>query len=108
MSMMRKLLRTFHPKPLDAALDDELRFHIEQRTDDLVAQGMSPDEARREATLLFGNRTAVRESTRDRDVLVWLETTLQDLRYALRGMRRRPPWCHSRKSKTAHWRWSAW
>jgi len=90
MSWLTKLLRTFDPKPLDAALDDELRFHIDQRTDEFVAHGMTPAEARREASLLFGNRTAVRESTRDRNVLVWLETTLQDLRYAARGMRHRP------------------
>jgi len=40
--------------------------------------------------LLFGNRTARRESTRDRNVPVRLVTTPHDLRYALRGMRRRP------------------
>jgi predicted permease len=90
MSWTRKLLRTFHPKPLDTALDDELHFHLEQRTDDFIAQGMSPADARRQAALLFGNRTALRESTRDRDVLVWLETTLHDVRYALRGMLQRP------------------
>jgi predicted permease len=90
MPLFRKLLRTIDPRPLDCALDDELRFHLEQRTDEFIAQGMSPAEARRQAQLLFGNPTALRESTRDRDVLVWLETTLQDLRYALRGMRQRP------------------
>src|ERR1035441_7140055 len=90
MSWIRKLLRTVDPKPLDTALDHELQFHMEQRTEGVSAQGMSPEEARREAALLFGNRTALHESTRDRDVLVWLETTLQDLRYAFRGLRRRP------------------
>ncbi len=90
MGWFRKLKATLHPRGLDAALDDELRFHIEQRTEDLIAQGMRPAEARREAALLFGNRTALRESTRDRNVVVWVETTLQDLRYGARGMRRRP------------------
>jgi predicted permease len=90
MAWIHKLLRTIRPQPLDRALDDELRFHIEQRTDEFAAQGMSPAEARRQAELLFGNRTALRESTRDRNVLAWLESTLQDLRYAVRGMRRRP------------------
>jgi predicted permease len=90
MSWTHKLLRTFDPKPLDSALDDELRFHLDRRAEEFVAQGMSPGEARRKAALLFGNRTAVRESTRERDVLVWLETTIQDVRYALRGMRQRP------------------
>jgi len=90
MSWLRRLLRTVDPQPLDTALDDELRFHLEQRTDDFIAQGMSPQEARRQAALLFGNRTALRESTRDRDVLVWLDNTWQDIRYGLRGMRQRP------------------
>jgi len=90
MGWFRKLKTSLRPRGLDNALDDELRFHLEQRTDDFIAQGMSRDEARREAALLFGNRTALRESTRDSNVLVWLETTLQDLRYAARGMRRRP------------------
>ena len=90
MSWLRKLLRTFDPNPLDRALDDELRFHLEQRADEFIARGMTPEDARREAALLFGNRTAVQESARDRDILVWLETTMQDVRYALRGMRHRP------------------
>jgi hypothetical protein len=56
MAWFRKLRATLRPRGLDNALDDELRFHIEQRTDDLVAQGMGLEEARREASLLFGNR----------------------------------------------------
>jgi hypothetical protein len=90
MGWFRKLRATLRPRGLDSALDDELRFHLEQRTEDFIAQGMGPEEARREALRLFGNRTALRESTRERDMLVWLETTVQDVRYALRGMRRRP------------------
>ena len=90
MGIFRRLRTTVQPRPLDAAIDDELRFHIEQRIDDFIAAGMSPGEARRQAELLFGNRTALSESTRERNLLVWLATTLQDLRYALRGMRRRP------------------
>jgi predicted permease len=90
MGWFRKLRSTLNPRRLDTALDDELRFHIDQRTDDFIAEGMTPDDARRQAALLFGNRTALRESTRESNLLVWLATTLQDLHYALRGMRRRP------------------
>src|ERR1017187_684831 len=90
MSWMRRLLRTVDPEPLDTALDDELRFHLEQRTEEFIARGMSSEEARRRAALLFGNRTSLRESTRDRDLLVWLDNTWQDVRYAVRGMRQRP------------------
>ena len=90
MSWMRKLASTFRSKPLDTALDDELRFHLDERTDEFIAQGMSPEEVRRQAALLFGNRIALQKSTREHDVIVWLETTLQDIRYALRGMRQHP------------------
>src|SRR5579871_1175187 len=90
MGWFHRFVRTLDPKPLDEALDDELQFHIEQRTEEFIAQGMNPFEARRQAERLFGNRVHLRESARDRDVLLWLETALQDLRYAMRAMRRRP------------------
>ena len=90
MSWFRKLRATLRPGSLDDALDDELSFHLEQRTEEFIAQGMTPAEAKRQAQLLFGNRTSLQESTREGNVVVWLESALQDLRYALRGMRRRP------------------
>ena len=90
MSWIGKLIATFRPKRLDEELDWELQFHLEQRADELIAQGMKPEEAHRQAARLFGNRTAIQESARDRDVLVWLETTLHDLRFAARTLRRNP------------------
>jgi predicted permease len=90
MSLLRRLRDTFRPYRLDADLDDEFQSHLEQRIDDLIAHGAAPDEARREAARLFGNRARLRESTHDRDVLVWVQSMLQDLRFAARGMRRNP------------------
>ncbi len=90
MSWLRKLAATLRPGRLDNDLDAELEFHLQQRTDHLIAQGLSPAEAHRQAALLFGNRTALRESARDRDILAWLETTLHDLRFAARTLRRSP------------------
>ena len=90
MALMRKLRDTLFPQRLDARLDDELQFHFEQKVEDLVAQGVSPEEARREAAHLFGNRTHLRETTRDRDVLMWLESILHDLRFAVRSLQRSP------------------
>src|SRR5579872_4638338 len=90
MSWLNRLISTLRPHRLDADLADELQFHIERRTDDLIAQGIAPEEAKRQAAARFGNRTLTRERTRERDVVVWLETTLQDVRYALRGFRRSP------------------
>src|SRR5205807_6739308 len=69
---------------LDTDLDDELQFHIEARTEDLIASGISPPEARRQAQLHFGNRLLLRESSRDAKLLPWLESVFQDARFGLR------------------------
>lgn len=90
MSLLRRLRDTFRRDRLDADLDDEFRFHLERRVDDLQAQGYSAEEARREARRRFGNRAHLQESARDRDVLVWLQSLLQDLRFAARGLLRSP------------------
>jgi predicted permease len=87
---LSRLSATLGPRRLDRDLDDELQFHIERRTDELIAKGMAPEEARHEAARRFGNRTSLKERAHDRDVLVWLETALQDVRYALRTLRRNP------------------
>jgi predicted permease len=87
---LKRLSATINSRNLDDDLDDELRFHLEQRADQLIAQGMDPEEARREALRRFGNRTLVKERARDRDILIWVETALQDIRYALRTLSRNP------------------
>jgi len=90
MRWLNRLWSTLRPRRLDRDLDDELKFHIERRAADLIAQGMRPAEARREAARRFGNVTLEKERARDRSILVWLETLLQDLRYAARTLRRNP------------------
>ncbi len=90
MPWLRKLRDTFHSQRLDRELDEEFQFHLEQRADEGISQGLSPQEARRRAALMFGNRTHFRESTRNRDVLQGLQAVLQDLRYAVRNMPRNP------------------
>jgi predicted permease len=74
----------------DAELAAEIQTHIEFQTEDNIRAGMSPEEARRSAILKFGGIETTKESVRDQRSLPWLETTWQDLRYALRGMRRTP------------------
>ncbi len=90
MKALRRMWNFFRPERLGADLDDELRFHLEERVDENIAAGMSEEEARRDARLRFGNQTLLKESTRETDILVWLETAMQDLRYAMRGLRRSP------------------
>jgi predicted permease len=90
MSLFSKLRSTLRPAQLQSDLDDELQFHIDRRADELIAQGMAPEVARHEAGLRFGNQTAMKERAHDRDVLVWLETAMQDIRYAFRTLLRNP------------------
>ena len=71
-------------------LSEEIQLHIEERTEQLMRQGMGPEEAAREARRIFGNRTLMEE--RSRVVWQWpvLESIWGDLRFALRQMRRSP------------------
>jgi predicted permease len=71
-------------------LDQDIRDHIERETQDNMERGMSPEEARYAARRKFGNVTRVKEDTREVWSVVWLELLLQDLRLALRQMRRSP------------------
>jgi len=93
--MWRRYARLFGADPR-ADVDDELQFHLQAKTDDLIAQGLKPETARREAERQFGDIRAVRqtgrqlgrehEQTRQRREY-WLEC-IQDVRYALRTLRK--------------------
>lgn len=80
----------FRSKQLSAELDEELAFHIAERTDELVAQGLSREAAHREARKLFGSYESSKEDTRDINVLRRLESFLADLRYGARQLRANP------------------
>jgi hypothetical protein len=71
-------------------IDEELRFHIEQRTAENIAAGMSPEEAGREARKRFGNLQTVREQCREKRGATFGEATWQDLRFGLRMSRKNP------------------
>jgi predicted permease len=83
----RSLLRR---KRMECDLDEELRFHLEMKIDDYIASGMTPEEAHYGALRAFGNAGLKREETRDMWGWIFLEHLSQDVRYALRAMRRSP------------------
>jgi putative ABC transport system permease protein len=70
--------------------EDEIRSHIELETEQLVAEGMSPHEARLAARRRFGNVGAAQERFHDARGLLWLEQIVADVRYASRMLRKSP------------------
>lgn len=90
MAIKGRLAALFGKRDLDADLDDELRSHIEMRTEELVVSGVPADEARRRALAAFGNRAYVKEEARSFDTVQWVETLAQDVRYGLRQLARNP------------------
>src|SRR5689334_4502582 len=80
----------FRRAALERELDDELRFHIEREADQYERAGMSREEAVRRARLAFGGVDRMKEESRGARGTLLLETSAQDIRYALRGLRARP------------------
>ena len=70
-------------------LAEEQEFHIEQRTRDNIAAGMSPAEAAADARRRFGNTALLRDRTLDADRLAWADALARDLRLAARTLSRR-------------------
>jgi len=75
---------------MEELLERELRFHLDAHTADLVARGVPPEEAGRLARLALGGPEQVKERCRDARGTRWLDDLWQDVRYALRDLRRRP------------------
>ena len=90
MSWIHRIRASFQKQELDENLEDELQFHIEMRVKELVATGMSPEEAHYKAARLFGNQMLLKEKTRDMDTIDWIQNAGQDLRFAVRMLRKSP------------------
>jgi putative ABC transport system permease protein len=71
-------------------LDADIRDHIENETQDNIQRGIEPEEARRLAMVRFGSVAMAREDVRAVWVWRWADEFRQDVRYALRALRRSP------------------
>src|SRR5690348_16075120 len=71
-------------------LESDIREHIARETEDNIARGLAPEEARRRAFLKFGNPAQIKEDTRSVWTFVWLEQLMQDIRFAARMLRKSP------------------
>ena len=83
-----RLLALFRKRRLDHELDEELYFHLHMETEENIRNGMSPSEAQRQARLRLGGVEQVKEAYRDRRAIPFVESLLQDVRFALRSFRK--------------------
>ena len=85
-----QLRSIFRRRQVEHELDEELRFHLEHKTEEGVARGLSPEEARRQALFAMGGLDQRKEEIRDTRGIHWLTDFSDDLRYAVRNLRRTP------------------
>ncbi len=90
MSLLKRMSNLRSRFRIDREVKEELRAHIEMRTDDNIADGMSPEDARRNALLRFGNPTVIREKIVTIDTSFGGEKLLRDLLFAFRQFQRHP------------------
>ena len=89
-TIWRRLVALVRRRRLERDLDDELAFHLAMREADLRADGVSGDAAREMARRRFGNVTYLKEQTRDMWLFPSFESVIQDVRFALRTLRKSP------------------
>src|SRR5262245_42974864 len=85
-----RLRGLFTRSAMDRELDEELRFHVDREIEKLLARGVPLPQATREARLRLGGITQVSEHVRDSRGLNLFDRFGQDIRYALRFLRRTP------------------
>src|SRR4051794_4348898 len=75
---------------LDADMEEEMRGHVELRTQQNLAAGMSADEARYAAQRQFGRAESIKETCRDERGIGWIENLIRDVRFGMRQLRKAP------------------
>ncbi len=82
--------RVLGRRTLERQLKAELQYHLERQIADNLRAGMTEEEARHSASLQFGGMEQIQEDCRDARGTGWLETLVQDVRFAWRTLRRSP------------------
>src|SRR5216110_2712360 len=85
-----RLRSLFHRRQADQELDDELRDHLERKTEKYAAQGMTQEEAHRRARLDLGGIEQTKEKCRDARRVNLIQDFVQDLHFGLRILRKSP------------------
>src|SRR5262245_15411063 len=91
LSRLKTALRALLRKRIaERELDEELRYHIEQQTEQNIRLGMNPDEARSAARKAFGGMEQAKERSRDARGVGWIEDLWKDLRFGARMLLKNP------------------
>src|SRR5947209_8111396 len=88
MGLLRKLRFSLHREQLDQDIADEFAFHLEQRTRDLMSQGLPRAEAELKARRQLGNPSLMQGTTAESDILVWMDALARDIRHGFRTLRK--------------------
>ena len=88
MSVWSRLANVFRSSSVEAELDEELQFHVEERIRELTAAGMTREAATAEVARRFGNPLRLREESRDVKLLPWLDSMVRDVRLGVRMLRK--------------------
>jgi macrolide transport system ATP-binding/permease protein len=86
MSLGRRIGNLFSRSRVDREIDAELQAHIEMRIEDNLAEGMSAEQARRDALIRFGNPTATKERVTSMDAALVLDSIWSDIRFSSRQL----------------------
>src|SRR5882724_158354 len=89
-SAIRRFTSLFRRRHWENDLSAEVRSHMEMAVDLNIRKGMSSEDARRQAYIGFGGIENIKEACREQRGLPMLETTLQDIRFGFRMLRRSP------------------
>ncbi len=85
-----RLRSLFQRRRVEQDLDEELQYHLERKTEDYLAQGLTADESRRAALRDMDGLTQRKEECRDARKVNLIDDTLQDIRYAVRVLAKSP------------------
>jgi predicted permease len=88
--LFHRIAALFRRDRLDRELEAEITSHLDLAVEENLRAGMTPQEARRQALLHLGGTQQAKEIHRESRGLPWLETLLQDTRFALRLLRKSP------------------